>query len=198
VPNAIWERKGTLSVDQWERVRLHVYYTERILARCECLHPISTIAAAHHERLDGSGHNRGSRGNDLDSRARVLAAADACQAMLQPRSHRPARTLDDAACELRKEVSAGRLDPKAVEGVLAGAGARPRPTVPSRPGNLTDREIEVLRLMAQGRSNREMATSLGITPKTVGHHVQHIYEKIGVSTRAAAAVFAVENRLLYS
>jgi HD-GYP domain-containing protein (c-di-GMP phosphodiesterase class II)/ActR/RegA family two-component response regulator len=198
VPNAIWERKGTLSVDQWERVRLHVYYTERILTRCECLHPISTIAAAHHERLDGSGYYRGSRGKDLDSRARVLAAADACQAMLQPRPHRPARTLDDAARELRKEVSAGRLDPRAIEAVLAAAGARPRHTMPSRPGNLTDREIEVLRLMAQGRSNREMGTSLGITPKTVGHHVQHIYDKIGVSTRAAAAVFAVEHRLLYS
>jgi len=95
-------------------------------------------------------------------------------------------------------VSAGRLDPQAVEAVLASAGVRPRRAVPSRPGNLTDREIEVLRLMAQGRSNREMAASLGITPKTAGHHVQHIYDKIGVSTRAAAAVFAVENRLLYS
>lgn len=198
VPNVIWEQKGPLSIDQWERVRLHVYYTERILTRCEGLHPICTIAAAHHERLDGSGYHRGSRGIDLDSGARVLAVADACHAMLQPRPHRPARTLDEAARELRREVAAGRLDPRAVEAVLAGAGAPPRRTTPSRPGNLTDREVEVLRLMAQGRSNREMATSLGITPKTVGHHVQHIYDKIGVSTRAAAAVFAVENRLLHS
>jgi HD-GYP domain-containing protein (c-di-GMP phosphodiesterase class II)/DNA-binding CsgD family transcriptional regulator len=198
VPNAIWEREGTLSVDQWEHVRLHVYYTERILTRCDCLRPICAIAAAHHERLDGSGYHRGSRGADLDSRARVLAAADACQAMLQPRPHRPARTLDDAARELRREVAAGRLDPQAVEAVLASAGAPARRTMPLRPGNLTDREIEVLRLMAQGCSNREMATSLGITPKTVGHHVQHIYDKIGVSTRAAAAIFAVENRLLNS
>ena len=149
VPNAIWERKGTLSVDQWERVRLHVFYTERILTRCECLHPICTIAAAHHERLDGSGYHRGSRGADMDSRARVLAAADACQAMLQPRPHRPARTLDDAARELRREVSAGRLDPQSVEAVLASAGAPSRRTMPLRPGNLTDREIEVLRLMAR-------------------------------------------------
>ncbi len=198
VPNAIWEQKGPLSVDQWERVRLHVYYTERVLMRCECLQAIGAIAAAHHERLDGSGYHRGSRGPDLDSRARVLAAADACRAMLQPRPHRPARTLDDAARELRRDVSAGQLDPQAVEAVLASAGAPSRRTTPSRPGNLTDREIEVLRLVAQGRSNREMAASLGITPKTVGHHVQHIYDKVGVSTRAAAAVFAVENRLLYS
>jgi putative nucleotidyltransferase with HDIG domain len=198
VPNAIWERKGALSVDQWERVRLHAYYTERILIRCDCLRPIGAIAAAHHERLDGSGYHRGSRAADLDSRTRVLAAADVCQAMLQPRPHRPARTLDEAARELRREVAEGRLDPQAVEAVLASAGAPAGRARPPRPGNLTDREIEVLRLMAQGRSNREMAASLGITPKTVGHHVQHIYDKIGVSTRAAAALFAVEHRLLHS
>jgi HD-GYP domain-containing protein (c-di-GMP phosphodiesterase class II) len=198
VPNAIWESKGPLSVDQWERVRLHVYYTERILTRCDYLRPICPIAAAHHERLDGSGYHRGIRAVDLDPRARVLAAADACQAMLQPRPHRPARTLDDLARELRSDVSAGRLDARAVEAVLAGAGAPPGRTIRPRPGNLTDREIEVLRLIAVGHSNREMARSLGITPKTVGHHVQHIYDKIGVSTRAAAAVFAVENRLLPS
>ena len=196
VPNAVWEQKGPLSVDQWERVRLHVYYTERILTRCECFRPICAIAAAHHERLDGSGYHRGSRGADLDIRARVLAAADACQAMLQPRPHRPARTVGEAAGELRRDVTAGRLDSQAVEAVLGSAGVPRRNTKPSRPGNLTDREIEVLRLMAQGCSNREMAASLGITPKTAGHHVQHIYDKIGVSTRAAAALFAVENRLL--
>ena len=197
VPNAIWEQNGPLSVDQWERVRLHPYYTERILARCDCLLWISTIAASHHERLDGSGYHRGSRGADLDIRARVIAAADACQAMLQGRPYRPVRTLDDAARELRRDVSGGRLDSKAVEAVLSSAGARPQRTTPSRPGRLTDREIEVLHLMAQGLSNRDMAASLGITPKTVGHHVEHIYDKIGVSTRAAAAIYAIENRLLH-
>jgi putative nucleotidyltransferase with HDIG domain len=196
VPNAIWESTSPLSVEQWERVRLHVYYTERILTRCECFRPIYAVAAAHHERLDGSGYYRGTRGADLDMAARVLAAADACQAMLQPRPYRPAFTIDEAAGELRKDVAGGRLDSQAVAAVLAGAGAPSRRVKPSHPGNLTDREIEVLRLVAQGRSNREMAASLGITPKTVGHHVQHIYDKIGVSTRAAAALFAVDHRLL--
>lgn len=129
-------------------------------------------------------------------RSRVLAAADACQAMLQPRPYRPARTLEGAARELRVEVSTGRLDSQAVEAVLDAAGAPAGQTKAARPGNLTRREIEVLRLMARGRSNREMATLLGITPKTAGHHVQHIYDKIGVSTRASAALFAVEHGLL--
>ncbi len=196
ISNAIWERKGRLSVEEWERMRLHPYYTERIVSKCGGLRHLATLASAHHERLDGSGYYRGNRGPDLDTDARVLAAADACQAMLQDRPYRAARTLDDAARQLRAEASGGRLDLHAVEAVLAAAGAPALRAKKSNPAGLTDREVAVLRLMARGQSNREMAQSLGIRPKTVGHHVQHIYDKIGVSTRAAAAVFAVENRLL--
>jgi HD-GYP domain-containing protein (c-di-GMP phosphodiesterase class II) len=197
IPNAIWEREGPLSIEQWERVRLHPYYTERILSQSEGLRSVCTLASAHHERLDGSGYHRGSRGGDLDLSARVLAAADACHAMVHERPHRAARSLEDAALELRADASAGRLDARAVEAVLGAAtGAPPRLAKSSNPGRLTDREVAVLRLMAQGHPNREMAALLGITAKTVGHHVQHIYDKIGVSTRAAAAIFAVEHQLL--
>jgi DNA-binding NarL/FixJ family response regulator len=58
--------------------------------------------------------------------------------------------------------------------------------------------VEVLRLIARGDSNREAAEKLGVSPKTVGHHVQHVYSKIGVATRAGAALFAMENGLLRS
>lgn len=196
ISNALWEREGALSMEQWERVRLHAYYTERILTCCEFLRPMGTLAGEHHERLDGSGYHRASRAAELDRAARVLASADACQAMLQARPHRPARTLDEAARELYSDVSAGKLDAECVEAVLAAAGVPPRRTARSWPGGLTDREVQVLRLMAQGLSNREMSSALGITPKTVGHHVQHIYDKLGLSTRAAAAVFALEQGLL--
>jgi HD-GYP domain-containing protein (c-di-GMP phosphodiesterase class II) len=197
IPNTIWERKGQLSIEDWERVRLHPYYTERILNRSEGLRSVCALASAHHERLDGSGYHRGSRGAELDMAARVVAAADSCQAMMHPRPHRAARCLEDVARELRADAAGGRLDARAVEAVLGAAtGGTPRAAKPSNPGRLTDREVAVLRLMAQGHPNREMAASLGITAKTVGHHVQHIYDKIGVSTRAAAAIFAVEHQLL--
>jgi HD-GYP domain-containing protein (c-di-GMP phosphodiesterase class II) len=196
IPNAIWERPGALSMEQWERVRLHPYYTERILMCCDCLRPIAKLAGAHHERLDGSGYHRGTRAADLDRPARVLAAADVCQALMQTRPHRPARTLDEAARELRDEASTGRLDAQSVEAVLGAAGAAPKRAPRTWPGGLTDREVEVLRLMAQGCSNKEMSAALDITAKTVGHHVQHIYDKLGFSTRAAAAVFALENGIL--
>ncbi len=194
IPNAIWERPGPLSLEQWERVRLHAYYSERILNACEYLRPLSALAGGHHERLDGSGYHRGLRRGDCNAPLRLLAAADACQAMRQARPHRPARTLDETADALRLGVAGGQFDPDAVDAVLAAAGA----AVPRRrrAGGLTDREVQVLRLMARGASNKQIAGALGITPKTAGHHVQHIYDKVGCSTRAAAALFAVEHALL--
>ncbi|MFP5416028.1 MAG: response regulator transcription factor, partial [Actinomycetes bacterium] len=64
------------------------------------------------------------------------------------------------------------------------------------PGTLSHRELEVLRLLARGSSNPEIAQRLIISPRTAEHHVQHVYAKIGVSSRAAAALYAVEHRLL--
>ena len=66
----------------------------------------------------------------------------------------------------------------------------------AHPAGLTDREVEVLRLLALGRTNREIGEALVVTKKTAGHHVEHIYAKAGVSTRAAATMFAMQNDLL--
>jgi DNA-binding CsgD family transcriptional regulator len=129
----------------------------------------------------------------LSMPARLLAAADAYHAMLQPRPHRDARTPDDAARELRAEVDAGRLDGEAVDAVLTAAGhqaARARPS--AGPAGLTAREADVLGLLAQGRSNKEIASALGISAKTVGNHVEHVYTKLGVTNRAGAALRAME------
>jgi DNA-binding NarL/FixJ family response regulator len=152
----------------------------------------------HHERLDGSGYHRGCRGRDIPAACRVLAAADAFQAMTQPRPHREALTAERAQEELVRESRAGRLDSDAVAAVLEAAGQRLRTRRDLRPAGLSEREIEVLRLVAAGCSNRELAKRLHISPRTADHHVQHIYAKIGVSSRAAAALFALEHDLLSS
>lgn len=193
VSNAVWDRRGPLSTDDWERVRLHPYLTERILARC-WLWPELTPACTHHERLDGSGYHRGVSATQLSSEDRLLAAADAFQAMMQERPHRPARTAAEAVAELSREVDAGRLDPRSVRAIAEVAGHRRR-ELDRWPDGLTDREVEVLRLIAKGRSNKEVAAELVIAPKTVGHHVEHVYSKIGVRTRAGAALYAMENGL---
>lgn len=196
VSAGIWGKPGPLTDEEWERVRLHPYYTERVLARPLALAPVGALAALHHERLDGSGYHRGAPAALLPPGARILAAADVYQALTELRPHRPAHTPDAAAAELQRQVRAGRLDGEAASAVLAAAGHRGRPARRAYPAALSGREVEVLRLLARGRSTREIATSLVITEKTADHHIQHIYAKIGVSTRAAAALFAMQHGLL--
>lgn len=198
VPNGVWEKPGQLTMGEWERVRLHPYHTERILARSAVLAPLASLAGMHHERLDGSGYHRQAAAAVLPIGARILAAADVYQAMTQERPYRAARAPAAAASELTGEVARGRLDGDAVGAVLGVVGQEYRPVRRRAvwPAGLSDREVEVLRLVARGASNREMAKQLSISPKTADHHVQHIYTKIDVSTRAAAAMFAMEHRLL--
>jgi HD-GYP domain-containing protein (c-di-GMP phosphodiesterase class II) len=196
VPDSVWERPGPLSVPQWERVRMHAYHSERILVRSRLLEPVATIAGMHHERIDGSGYHRAARARDIPRSARVLAAADAYQALTQPRPHRGPLPPGMAADRLRLDADAGRLDRDAVSAVLQAAGqARPLRR-PELPGGLSEREVQVLRALARGLSNREIANLLFISRRTAEHHVQHVYGKIGVSSRAAAALFAMEHDLL--
>jgi HD-GYP domain-containing protein (c-di-GMP phosphodiesterase class II) len=198
VSNSIWEKPGPLGFGEWERVRLHAHYTERAFAQSPTLAPIGRLAGSHHERLDGSGYHRGCRGPDLDQAARILAAADCYTAMREARSYRPA--LEEAAteAELLTEAREGRLDPDAVDAVLACAGHKVEKRPRERPAGLTPRELEVLRALVDGSSNQVIGDDLGISVKTVGHHVQHIYDKAGVRSRAAATVWAFEHDLVHA
>ena len=193
----IWEKPGPLTSVEWEQVRMHSYHSERILARSEALAPLARAAGMHHERLDGSGYYRGCRARELSPAVRILAAADAYHAMTQDRPHRAALGSDRAAAELQAEVRASRLDGDAVAAVLEAGGARrPRRRDNLRPGGLSEREVEVTRLVAAGCSNPEIAAQLVISRRTAEHHVQHIYAKVGVSSRAALALFAHEHDLI--
>lgn len=198
ISNAVWERPGPLTHADWEQIRLHPYHSERILARSEILRPAGVLAGLHHERLDGSGYHRGAASRDIPQAARVLAAADVFDAVTHDRPHRRAILPDAAAEAMRSDARAGRLDGEAVEAVSGAAGLAPQRGRgrPDRPGGLSDREIDVLRLVARGLSNREIAGGLFVSPRTAEHHVQHIYAKIGVSSRAAAALYAMEHGLL--
>jgi len=198
VSNSIWEKPGPLGFGEWERVRLHPHFTERAFAQSPGLAPVGRLAGSHHERLDGSGYHRGSRGSALDQAARILAAADSYGAMREARPHRPALDAAAAETELLREADAGRLDAAAVDAILAAAGHPTRQRPRGLPAGLTERELEVLLVLVRGESNQHIATQLGISAKTVGHHVQHVYEKAGVRSRAAATLWAFENDLVRS
>jgi DNA-binding CsgD family transcriptional regulator len=195
VSNSIWDKRGPLGAGEWERVRMQPYLTERMLHQSPSLASLGVVAVQFRERLDGSGYPRGLSGAAITQPARILGAADAYQAMTEPRPHRPALSAEESAAELRGGVKAGRLDRDAVEAVLAAAGhraARRR----EGPAGLTAREVDVLRLLARGMSSREIASRLVISPKTARNHIEHIYVKIGASSRATASLFAMQHGLL--
>ena len=195
VSNSIWDKRGPLTAAELERVRLHPYLTERMLASSAALSELGAIAVQHHERLDGSGYPRGLSGNAIAPAGRILAAADAYHAMTEPRPHRDARTAVEAATELRAGVRQGLFDSDAADAVLRAAG-HPARRRREWPAGLTSREVEVLRLLVRGLSNKEIAEQLVISRKTAGSHVEHIYAKIGVSNRARASLFAMKHGLM--
>jgi HD-GYP domain-containing protein (c-di-GMP phosphodiesterase class II) len=196
ISSSLWEKTAPLTAREWERVRLHTYYTERVLARPPALAKVGALASLHHERLNGTGYHRGLPGVSQPPAARLLAAADVYHALTEARSYRPAYAPDDAAQELQQQARAGKLDGDAVRTVLAAAGQRAGPARQARVAGLSEREVEVLRLIARGQTVKQIAPRLGISAKTVDSHIQHLYTKIGVSTRAGATLFAMEHQLL--
>ena len=194
IPTRVWNQACPLEVDDREQVRLHPYHSERVLGRSPFLAALARVAAAHHERLDGSGYHRGFAAATLTRPQRLLAAADAYHAMTEPRPHRPALSAEQAAELLARDASAGLFDPDAAAAVLVAAGQ----IVPriARPAGLTDREAQIVALLARGLQTKQVAVTLGISAKTADRHVQNAYAKLGVSTRAAATLCAIELGLL--
>ena len=195
MPGRIWDCPRPWTAAERDQVRLHPYHSERALLRVPELAGVAELVGAHHERCDGSGYHRGRRGDQLSMAARVLAAADDYRTSVEPRRHRPGLPAAQAAGRLESEVRAGRLDADAVAAVLAAAvGGGPRRRTGA--AGLTPRQVEVLRLVSRGLSNREVARRLGVSPRTVDRHVADVYERIGTSSRAAAALFAMEHGLV--
>jgi HD-GYP domain-containing protein (c-di-GMP phosphodiesterase class II) len=194
VPARIWLKPAAFNDGDWEQVRLHTYYGERVLARPAALARLGAIVAQHHERADGSGYHRGARAPALSAQGKLLAAAEAYQNKIEPRPHRGALAPQAAADALKREAREGRLDGEAVGAVLAAAG-HAMPARRTMVAGLTEREIGVLRGIARGQSTKEIARALGIAPKTVDNHTQSIYAKIGVKTRGGATLFAIEHGL---
>jgi HD-GYP domain-containing protein (c-di-GMP phosphodiesterase class II) len=200
IPNSILDKRGPLTRAEFDRVELHPMLTEQMLGRSPALAVLNPVAAAHHEKADGSGYHRGLRADATDRAARVLAAVDIYVGLTTARADRPELSDDDAASELRQLVSRGALEPDTADAVLKAAGHHePRTPTPrvQHPGGLTRREVEVLRLAALGLTTREIADRLYISPKTADHHIQHVYTKIEVSTRAGAALWAMQHDVVH-
>jgi len=197
VPNSIWDKPGSLTRAEFDRVELHPMLTEQMLRRSPALSDLSSVASAHHEKCDGSGYHRRVRADAVDPLSCVLSAVEVYVGMTTDRADRDALSVEEAAEELRRLAARVVTDPRATEAVLVAAGhGEPRARTVKRarlPGGLTRREGDVLRLAARGLTTQQIADRLFISTKTADHHIQHIYRKIGVSTRAAAALWATQH-----
>jgi HD-GYP domain-containing protein (c-di-GMP phosphodiesterase class II) len=185
-----------LTEREWERVRLHTYYVERIFARTPALSGLGALASLHHERMDGAGYHRGLPSANQSMMARILCAADVYHSLTEARPYRPALGADSAAKKLQELVQVGKLGGDAVNHVLTAAGHRVHKTRRKTAAGLSKREVDVLQLLARGLTVKQVAAQLVISEKTVESHIQHIYTKINVSTRVGATLFAMEHHLL--
>jgi HD-GYP domain-containing protein (c-di-GMP phosphodiesterase class II) len=191
---SIWTKDGPLTADEWEQVRLHPYHTERVFSRSSYLAPLAEIACTHHERLDGSGYHRGMRASALPPATRLLAVADAYRAKTESRGYRAASPPEEAAEILVDKTKRGLFDGDMVAAVIEAAGLEAPPV--ERPAGLTEREVEVIGLIARGMQTKQVARALDISAKTADRHNQKIYRKIGVSARAAATLYATQQGLV--
>ena len=197
VPALLLGRVRALPLADEERMRLHPLLTERVLERAPALAEAGRIAGMHHERLDGDGYPRRLSGSSIPLAARVVALADAFREAVEGRSEVAPSEPDQALAALRPLVGPAfdRDCFAALEAEVAGRAMLAPPRL-SWPASLTDREVEVLRLLGRGMRKREIAAELVVSESTVRHHLEHIYTKIDVSSSAGAILFAVENGLL--
>lgn len=190
VPNTVWERDGRLGAADWERIRLVPYWTARAGAQIPALRAEAALASHAYERQDGSGYFRSLDAGALNLPQRLLAAACAYAALCMPRPWRPAHAPNDAARLLGEQAARGVFDPAAVHAVVEAAGGS-LPAAHGRKSLLSEREVDVLRRISLGESNKEAARVMGISPSTVRTHVESIFRKLECSTRAAATLKAL-------
>ncbi|MDQ1736511.1 MAG: hypothetical protein QOH56_2762 [Pseudonocardiales bacterium] len=200
IPNSIWDKPGPLTRTEFDRVELHPMLTEQMLRRTPALAALNPVAAAHHEKADGSGYHKRLRAEAVDPCAGVLAAVDIYVGLTSDRADRPAFSADYAATELRRLATQGVLNQETTQAVLAASGHGephgPQARRPQHSHGLTPRQVEVLRLAARGLTTAQIANQLYISPKTSDHHIQHVYVKIGVSSRAAAMLWAIQHAVV--
>jgi HD-GYP domain-containing protein (c-di-GMP phosphodiesterase class II) len=199
VPSFLIEKPDAqLSRAEREQRKLHAHHSELVISSIAGFEEVARLAGAHHERMDGGGYPSGARASTLPLGARLIAAASRFDEIAHPGDGSPGFSPGEAIEAMRSDTPAG-ICPEAfaalVEAVRDGP-VRPPPSRAGRPAGLTEREVEVLRLVSRGLRRREIAGALTVSEATVRHHLEHIYAKIGVSTRVAAALFAVEHHLI--
>jgi HD-GYP domain-containing protein (c-di-GMP phosphodiesterase class II) len=197
IPVNILTKEERRSSSEWEIYRLHPYYTQRILEQVTFLQDLATVAAAHHEWVNGQGYHRQLCGEQIPFHGRILAVANTYARLIEQQGMQKE---PQAALRQMRPLVGVQFDKSCydalVQSVGVKEGAKYLSPAPQKVGPLTERECEVLRLLAQGQNTPQIGHTLGISRKTDEHHLEHIYNKIGVTCRTAAVVYAVQQGLV--
>jgi putative nucleotidyltransferase with HDIG domain len=118
IPDRVLMKPGPLNELEWEAMRRHATLGERLLARIVQQPEVLAAVRSHHERWDGSGYPDGKRGEEIPLPARIVAVADAFQAMIEPRPYRAPRTQASALAEIASQ-SGRQFDPACVRALFA-------------------------------------------------------------------------------
>jgi response regulator RpfG family c-di-GMP phosphodiesterase/DNA-binding CsgD family transcriptional regulator len=196
VPNEIWNQPGTPTEAAMERLRLVPYWTARAARRISNLAAEAEIASFADERLDGSGFFRGASGDAIGIEGRVLGAATQWVMWQTERPGRAGLSVEQANQRLADGAQRRFFDPTVVAAMTGGPAVALKSAESSDAALLSGREIEVLRRISHGDSNKEAARTLGISPSTVRAHLENIFRKLECSTRAAATLKALTIGLL--
>jgi HD-GYP domain-containing protein (c-di-GMP phosphodiesterase class II) len=179
VPSFVLHKPAPSAAER-AQIAMHVHWGQRLLARIPALAPIAAVAAAHHER-----------GDAIAPPARALAVAD-----VYDEAVRHGAAPEAALAAVRADAGLDRAYVDALADVLARGSSGAATSRPANEAGLSDRELEVLVLVARGRTVKDSARELELSVHTVRHHLEHVYAKIGVTSRAAAVLYAVERGLL--
>ena len=198
VPNAVWNRPAQLSAADWESARLSPYWTSRAAKEIQHLELEVQIASHAYERLDGSGYFRATRQTTTPLDHRILPVITALVALQARRPWRPALSRPEAFALLRDQARRGRFDANVVEAAEVASAAEAvsldkrgrKASTPSAADPLSRRELDVLRRISHGDSNKEAALQLCISPSTVRTHMESVFRKLACNSRSAATLRA--------
>ena len=197
IPYGILTKGDHRTEHEWEIYRLHPYYTYRILEQVGPLKDLAPAAASHHEWINGQGYYRQLSGEQIPLHGRILAVANSYVRLLQQQTEQA--TGKDVLGQMKAMVGI-QFDEACYRALVMALKEEQPPAQTSvqyrSQDDLTKRETEVLRLLAQGQSTPQIARTLVISKKTVEHHLTHIYQKIGVSCRTSAVVYAAQHGII--
>lgn len=192
VPNGILDKPAKLSFAEKKKIELHPYFTYLVLDNELLFRNIIGPAIHHHEKPDGSGYYKGLDAKTLTDADQLVMLADILIALQSDRSHRKAYSKLESHKIVKEEFISKKGNPKLIQALFSTIDSKKKFKITNK-FSLTDREIEISIELSKGLTRKEVGANLHISDRTVQHHIQHIYDKTGINSRAVLVLLAKDS-----